>query len=484
MHKYKKSRYNVWLDSDLVGNGGKLCFNAIGSGFAELDKSAINLIDKVTSDDFVQEDLSEDERVDFGELLLGKIICPTQLDELEYLEYSYLSSSFGEHDFGMTICPTMNCNFRCSYCFEEHSNERMSNDVVNQMVNYVEGIFKRKNPKTLHVGWFGGEPLLEFSVIENLTNQLYNMSNKYSARYSSSMITNAWHLTENIASRLPELKITQLQITLDGIRKIHNQKRKLVSGAGTYDRIVSNIINASKYCNIAVRVNMDKQNFEMIDRLLDSILEIHNKCNDYNNNEHRTSFYPGRLTSDCTEACRSAEYMTLSDKDYAEAQYKFLEGLYERNIPISWYSRYTSGNCTATRVNSVTVNPDGSLCKCWNQVGQSDEAYLKIDNMGSFKPENYYKWVTFNPFKIESCRNCKILPLCLGGCPQKRVDATTPFTKVTEGRSVCSMSEKTLKRNLELLFRERIRQSRSSNDSNRYERLIRYNISEENRSQS
>lgn len=54
----------------------------------------------------------------------------------------------------LIIMPTEDCNFRCSYCYEEHKNGTMSINTAESIVKYVTKNISKYTE--LHVVWFGG----------------------------------------------------------------------------------------------------------------------------------------------------------------------------------------------------------------------------------------------------------------------------------------------------------------------------------------
>lgn len=78
------------------------------------------------------------------------------------------------------------------------------------------------------------------------------------------MVTNAY-LSNKIAEYVDDLKISALQITLDGTKETHNQTRCLKNGLGTFDKILQNIdilLGKSKTVRISVRMNISTENSE------------------------------------------------------------------------------------------------------------------------------------------------------------------------------------------------------------------------------
>ena len=96
--------------------------------------------------------------------------------------------------------------------------------------------------------------------------------------------------------------------------------------------------------------------------------------------------------------------------------------------PVSVTNRY----CADSDLSCV-IAPDGLLYKCWSDIGI--EAYsvgniMKIEEMYSANTS----YILDNPFQIEKCRECKELPLCMGGCIHTKKEKGTPLCSVYKGR--------------------------------------------------
>jgi uncharacterized protein len=75
----------------------------------------------------------------------------------------------------------------------------------------------------------------------------------------------------------------------------------------------------------------------------------------------------------------------------------------------------TGAPCTAVRANELVVGSRGELYKCWNAVGNRNEV---IGDIRDYENPNtrLLKWLKYDPFENEECRQCIALPVCMGGC--------------------------------------------------------------------
>ena len=75
-----------------------------------------------------------------------------------------------ESDYRLIINPTTNCNFRCWYCYENHSSKsKMNEETVLRIEKMLWNIGHDEKIKTLSLSFFGGEPLLYYEdTVRNL----------------------------------------------------------------------------------------------------------------------------------------------------------------------------------------------------------------------------------------------------------------------------------------------------------------------------
>ena len=65
------------------------------------------------------------------------------------------------------ISLTEQCNFLCKYCYETHNPMKLFSDVKQNIINHIK--HNIHNFTALDVTWFGGEPLLSFNDIIDLS---------------------------------------------------------------------------------------------------------------------------------------------------------------------------------------------------------------------------------------------------------------------------------------------------------------------------
>ena len=221
-------------------------------------------------------------------------------------------------------------------------------------------------------------------------------------------------MSEDICKSFKDLSIDKAQITLDGFAPIHDKRRPLHSGKGTYHVIFDNIINLLKYhkdIKVNIRSNIDVDN-------ADDYADFHNYINDYFKDERVVS-YPG-FVEDLLDSGCSASSRNISEHN---SKVNFLVSNYERKkVLIDFLPKKQYQTCIANNLSCFLIDPYGDIYKCW--ITMSDKKY-KIGNVLS--PENFNdamnaRFLCGNDYLFDAkCRSCSILPICDGGCPTRRI---------------------------------------------------------------
>jgi uncharacterized protein len=140
----------------------------------------------------------------------------------------------------LILFATEQCNFRCTYCYEDFEKGRMGEEVVEG----VRRLIARRAEEDLHtlaLSWFGGEPLLAKDLVIELTSFAAARLRAAGGRFSANATTNGYHLDVATARRLTEAGVTRFHISLDGPARCHDRTRVKATGAGTFDRIWRNL---------------------------------------------------------------------------------------------------------------------------------------------------------------------------------------------------------------------------------------------------
>lgn len=336
-------------------------------------------------------------------------------DERAALETLGRGSCAGPRSVGLTICPTMGCNFDCPYCFEDHRAGKMSADVQDDVVALAKRMMEASGTKDMSVTWFGGEPLLAPDVIESLSRRLMALVEERGGEYHAGIITNGYLLTQENVRMLDECKVTSAQVTLDGMREAHDATRYLAGGGPTFDRIVENL-RAPIPFQVDIRHNVHAGNRDQMDKLESFVRELAEESG------NEIWYYPAPVSASEVADERGRQVNLLCDGGDLE-------------VGIRQDAKRFGGArgcyCGAQSIWGVGIDDKGNLQKCWEAVDKPDLSFGTAHDWDPRSPlrtasnlDNLTKFLnSANPVPDDECRECVWLPICVGGCPYKRLYA-------------------------------------------------------------
>jgi uncharacterized protein len=404
---YKPSRYNVLVP--LTG-GRVLAYNALSGGLALWQPDETALFDTITAPTSLDE---SDPTVQALEK--GGYVVREQVDELGYIERQYRQHRYDPRRMILTIVPTMACNFGCDYCFQgaEKSAATMESPVQDAIVALLERVTPAIN--YFHVAWYGGEPLVREKVIESLSDRFIAHCDRHAITYDAMVVTNGYRLTPEVARSLYVRRVTGVQVTLDGPPDDHDQRRVLLSGGGTFDRIISNLkawIDEVPL-HVTIRVNIDSRNGSHIHDLIDYLVEagLSGRKN------LKIYFAPVEAI---TSACHTIASVTLTKSGYGQLEAELNRHAFEANLSSLPYPPRFRGSCAAVRPKGFVVLPDGEMHKCWNTVSWPEKRVGTIFDLDALNMDpQVLNWLHWSPLDNDACRHCALLPVCAGACAYK-----------------------------------------------------------------
>ena len=253
----KQSQYNIL--HKMSSPSYCIAYNSFSNSLALLNEEEYETICEIESNAEISLNQEFEKK-----LREGNFIVDDNENELELVRERLLRARYSSNSLGLTIAPTMDCNFACTYCYEKGHRNRGRLDEITQsnIVKLVEDT--SPTIRRLEVTWYGGEPLLCIDIVDSLSRAFKRICEKVNIDLNMSIITNGYLLTKDVAAHLQELGISFCQITVDGSKEQHNKRRIHIEGCDTYDTILDNACNASDYFQISIRVNTDKNNLDAI----------------------------------------------------------------------------------------------------------------------------------------------------------------------------------------------------------------------------
>ena len=281
-----------------------------------------------------------------------------------------------------TILPTTGCNARCFYCYDE---------TASKVVRYIVA---HRGSETVHISWFGGEPLVNAKVIDQICTEL----NGQGVPFRSEMITNGYLFDADMVQRAKNLwQLQKVQITLDGTAQTYNRVKAYVyQGVNAFERVLENIGQLIAVgIRVVIRLNVDKHNIGEMAELAE-LLHQH-----FGSNEH-LSVYSHELFGERTPEDNATLFAQRMQLEQQIAKHGILR---IKELPKDIHLN----QCMADNDGSVVIAPDGHLGKCEHFIDR--EFFGHIDS--EERNEAILRKFKERRAEIEACATCPFYPQCI-----------------------------------------------------------------------
>ena len=326
------------------------------------------------------------------------------------------------------------CNLNCAYCFAsqgKYHGERavMSFEVGKQALDFL--IANSGTRRNLEVDFFGGEPLMNFQVVKDLVAYARSIEKEHHKNFRFTLTTNGLLIDEDVID-FANREMSNVVLSLDGRKEIHDRYRVDYAGNGSWERIVpkfQKLVAARGGKNYYMRGTFTHANpdfLQDIQQMLDlGFTEL--------------SMEP--------VVCAPGDPSALTEEDFPVVcqQYEKLAELMLRRDkegrPFTFYHYMldlSGGPCIYKRISGcgsgteyMAVTPWGDLYPCHQFVG--DEKF-KLGNIwdGVTNTERRAEFAACNVYAHPECRDCWARLYCSGGCAANAYHATGAITGIYE----------------------------------------------------
>jgi uncharacterized protein len=368
-----------------------------------------------------------------ADLLAGSFLVPANLDELQAVHDRFWEAR-RETPLALTLTTTLDCNLGCYYCYEDRSDTRLQAPSAADVTSWARARLLASGKKTLHVDWYGGEPLLNHEFIEAASSLLQELCRDLKVAYSASIISNGTFWPKDVGAFIDRHKIRQAQISFDGMRHNHDLRRRFREKDEhglSFDLAVALVDQLLDFVRVDVRINIDRKNAGDVLPLLEFA-----RSRGWFQRKFPAVIQPARLAAygETSSFMRKSE-LPLAEYDElrtivrakSRGSFRVEESEAPEGFPVP-----RSSVCAALASDSVVVGADQRLYRCGLQVSEPHRAVgvlnqepagpLRILGQGDVLTEQQIWWEQFDPTRLPSCSRCSFLPICWGGCPKKHLD--------------------------------------------------------------
>ena len=284
----------------------------------------------------------------------------------------------------LILLPTEQCNFRCSYCYEDFKQGSMPAWVVSAIKQLLTA--RAPDLDELKIAWFGGEPLLASRIICDISQFIQSLQREHPVlRYSGSMATNAALLDPERLATMVACGVTSYQITLDGPAELHDRTRVTRRGQGTFEQIWRHLLGIrDSGFDVAVTLRVHYQ-ADTFTRLF-PLLELMNRelAGDERFRVHFKSV--ARLGGPNDAMIRP---VTAQEQKSVEDMLRAMLRFPDQALNFDDYV------CYAGAANSLIIRANGDLNKC--TVALSDDANrigrLNPDGSLAVEQDKFRRWI-------------------------------------------------------------------------------------------
>jgi uncharacterized protein len=375
---------------------------------------------------------SEEDNKVINTLVKDGFISNNKVKEIRHAEDSYLSYLYECKLHAISLQVTQQCNLRCQYCsfsgsykHREHSNKSMGLDVAKKAIDFL--INRSSESRELRVGFYGGEPLLEFDMIKECVKYAGEMAD--GKKISFGMTSNATLINEKVIEFFVETDL-DLIISLDGPRQIHDVNRRFAfNNCGTFDKVMKNI---QQIKNSYPEYFLKKVKFN-------AVIDPQNdfKCTSefFTNDEEVKDLYT--MSSIITDVY-SKEPKSYSEDFEIKMNYEIFKVLLHRlrrlnvryisKISRTYFNDYTKlnerlmpteklndkyhhGGPCIPGIQRLFIDTNGNLFPC-ERVSEKSEV-MKIGNLDKgFDLDRVKKILNIGKLTEEKCKNCWAIRHC------------------------------------------------------------------------
>ncbi|MBS7360687.1 MAG: thioether cross-link-forming SCIFF peptide maturase [Oscillospiraceae bacterium] len=434
VHQYQLNGYNIVLDT------------ASGSihSVDEVAYDIISLYPQKTCDEIVKEMMAKyGNREDVTEEEL--ILCYNDVESLVkakklYTEDTYksMASTLKERsgDIVKALCLHVahTCNLNCSYCFASQGKYHgkgglMSFEVGKQALDFL--IKNSGTRKNLEVDFFGGEPLLNLEVCKQLVAYAREQEKIYNKNFRFTLTTNGVLIDDDVIE-FSNKEMSNVVLSLDGRKEIHDKFRVDFNGNGSFDSIVpkfQKLVKSRGNKPYYMRGTFTHSNPDFL-KDIECMLDL---------GFTELSMEPVV----CAPSDPSA--LTEEDREIVKSQYEDLAKLMikrkKEGKPFTFYHYMldlTGGPCIYKRISGcgsgteyMAVTPWGDLYPCHQFVGE--EKYKLGDIWhGVTNTALREDFRSCNAYSRHECDDCWARLYCSGGCAANAYHATGTIKGIYE----------------------------------------------------
>ncbi len=324
------------------------------------------------------------------------------------------------------------CNLACTYCFAgqgKYQGEQalMSFETGKRALDFlIENSGSRHN---LEVDFFGGEPLVNFEVVKELTAYARSIEKEHNKNFRFTLTTNGVLIDDDVID-FCNREMSNVVLSLDGRKEVNDRFRKTINGKGSYDLILpkfKKLVAARKGKGYYMRGTYSRYNTDFVKDILHMADEGFSEL----------SMEPVVAAPKDPYALREEDLPILLEQ--YDILGKEMDQRRKEGRPFTFYHYMidlAGGPCIVKRVSGcgvgteyMAVTPSGELYPCHQFVG--DERFCLGDVFNGVKNQELREeFRGCSVYAHRECDDCFARFFCSGGCVANAYHTTGKLTGV------------------------------------------------------
>lgn len=207
---------------------------------------------------------------EYNELIKTRFLVPEGTDEFSFYRSVVTLLKLQDRKNrkpAYTILPTLGCNARCVYCFQQGMEQiGMTSETVEDTLRFI---LNDCGGKRITLSWFGGEPLLREDVIDRIAAGVREAG----IEYKSLMVSNGSLITPEMIRKMTDLwKLESILVSMDGAEEDYIARKRYLRYRDDYHTVIDAVDRMSEAgISVHVRCNVDEENIARIPRFLEDL---------------------------------------------------------------------------------------------------------------------------------------------------------------------------------------------------------------------
>ena len=420
IHQYRNNGYNIVMDVNsgsvhVVDDCVYEVLPAVEQLFAQGNRDRESILDAVLKGGYHFEEQELSEAVD-------EILELAEAEQLftEDIYEKYIGDFKNRQTVVKALCLHVahDCNLACRYCFAEEGEYHgrraiMSFEVGKKALDFL--VASSGNRVNLEVDFFGGEPLMNWDVVKELVRYGREQEKLHNKKFRFTLTTNGVLLNDEVME-FCNREMSNVVLSVDGRKEVHDYMRPFRKGAGSYDLIMPKFIKFAESRNqenYYVRGTFTHHNLDFSKDVL-----------------HLADLGFKQISVEPVVAADTEEYaIRREDIPKILEEYDILaKEMIKREKEGKGFNFFhfmidlTGGPCVYKRLSGcgsgmeyLAVTPWGDFYPCHQFVGEEKFLMGNVDD-GITHPEIQDEFKNCNVYTKKDCRECFARFYCSGGC--------------------------------------------------------------------